>query len=1295
MNALPPVAINDILRYWRNSLADEDLMGLDGKDSPVRTTMDAVRADNLDENSVKLLQRAWDEHKNRAARDQTTADLTDAYKGAVPVVILARGFAPRHEHGKAVGAKAAGAAFYTLCIPAVLSPSGSFSFTADSLPWIGREYLLPNEEADASIPMVGELEAFDGWLNENPLGVAPWAELIQWCDGMWDHVAGDRVPEGFVALGDVRIDIAKSVRNAGRQICQLYDALLAEEKPPTLLNRLCRGRADHMVADVALRLRQLAAPRGTMGMAYGLADSQADAVAAYSTLGHGEVLAVNGPPGTGKTTLLQSIIASEVVARAVAGGEPAVIVGASTNNQAVTNINKSLNEVLRENPASALFTWARRWVPDAETYGLYLPTNDRAEEAASKGFAVALKNGNEWGGFPEREKDPAYLTRARLLWLDGYLETYGGEPATVEEGVKALRADLAGIVAEMHGLQGVLQGFATIDQWWRATAGEMAPRAFIDREDAELTAAVTRAVNLQQEVAKAVEVARSAQAVLVADTTEEARRAEKAIADRQTRMHQLIGIKAKVNAALAPHGILEALAEAIPLFRGVFIHKRVARLCSLAAQEPLMGELFEKEARHNDSAAWPLRADQLMQEAADELARMRDAEADEVRERGRQIGDADQRLVAAKNEHDRATKAVGQARLHRDDRLKLLNEKAGELAARSQDVQQAYDTLIVRAGSEFAVEAAKTRARPTLPTVADFDWLLDVTLRHMAFQKAMRYWEGRWIIEVQAVQEGLVNTKGGRLGTEARFRRWCMLTPCLVITLHSLPKHLRFRHVAVGKDGAWVSTFLFDFIDLLIVDEAGQVGPHIGAAAFALARQAVVVGDIYQIEPVSRVSRGADYANSARAGLRSMWLDGDPVSPHLISEPSDGGPQGSVMRLAQMATAASSPAMEKEPGIFLSEHRRCRSEIVEYCNRLVYKGRLEPLSAPRAKELPVRPLAWAHVRGIAKKVGGSNSNQLEANAIAGWIAGNADGWCQHYGKPIDEIVAVVTPFRPQSNLVREALRRVGSQFTKVTVGTVHSLQGAEKPIVVFSPTYSADTAKGMFFDRKPNMLNVAVSRAKDSFVVLGDMKLFRRKGRSPSAILGDMLFANEENELPDVDGNYRFPRELLVQGERISTLERHRDVLRKALAQVGAGQTVVIASPWITMKAVEDDGLVALVAAAVERGARVSLVVDRELSSRNPKHRASEAIAEMKKAGAAVSQVASLHNKTLISGPSEIIEGSFNWLSANRQRGDQFIRHETSWRISGDLATAAIRSALEEFEKLGAHSVQSTTRAIS
>ena len=52
------------------------------------------------------------------------------------------------------------------------------------------------------------------------------------------------------------------------------------------------------------------------------------------------------------------------------------------------------------------------------------------------------------------------------------------------------------------------------------------------------------------------------------------------------------------------------------------------------------------------------------------------------------------------------------------------------------------------------------------------------------------------------------------------------------------------------KDGSWADLPQLEEIDLLIVDEAGQALPDISAASFALAKQALIVGDTDQIEPV-------------------------------------------------------------------------------------------------------------------------------------------------------------------------------------------------------------------------------------------------------------------------------------------------------------------------------------------------------------------------------------------------------------------------------------------------------------
>ncbi|WOT02014.1 hypothetical protein [Corynebacterium pyruviciproducens] len=56
-------------------------------------------------------------------------------------------------------------------------------------------------------------------------------------------------------------------------------------------------------------------------------------------------------------------------------------------------------------------------------------------------------------------------------------------------------------------------------------------------------------------------------------------------------------------------------------------------------------------------------------------------------------------------------------------------------------------------------------------------------------------------------------------------------------------------------------------------------------------------------------------------------------------------------------------------------------------------------------------------------------------------------------------------------------------WKKITVGTAHVLQGAEQPIVLFSPTYGENSPRSSFIDSNLELINVAVYRAKDMFMV--------------------------------------------------------------------------------------------------------------------------------------------------------------------------------------------------------------------
>lgn len=93
---------------------------------------------------------------------------------------------------------------------------------------------------------------------------------------------------------------------------------------------------------------------------------------------------------------------------------------------------------------------------------------------------------------------------------------------------------------------------------------------------------------------------------------------------------------------------------------------------------------------------------------------------------------------------------------------------------------------------------------------------------------------------------------------------------------------------------------------------------------------------------------------------------------------------------------------------------------------------------------------------------------------------------------------------------------------------------------------------------------MAVSRAKDSFLVFGDMSLFNRQSVSPTGILTKYLFDNEDNEL-SYEHQYSkvFVREDLTSKEYLPKIltdyEEHDVFLKNVFSE--ATQRIVIISP--------------------------------------------------------------------------------------------------------------------------------------
>lgn len=273
----------------------------------------------------------------------------------------------------------------------------------------------------------------------------------------------------------------------------------------------------------------------------------------------------------------------------------------------------------------------------------------------------------------------------------------------------------------------------------------------------------------------------------------------------------------------------------------------------------------------------------------------------------------------------------------------------------------------------------------------------------------------------------------------------------------------------------------------------------LGLPSFALAARALVVGDEKQLSPVWSIDEQTDCEVAQSAGISANEWSGD-----LQMRGVACSAQSSLMRAASHASSWSYGM--GAPGLFLAEHFRCHPNIIEFCNALLYDGLLQAKRPSSSSKLDgVSPaFLWVDVPGSNdSRQGSSRRNQQEAEAVAAWIVENYAHFFDIYhsqepdpNKRVaeDALIGVVTPFSAQAGLITQELEKAvraadgaaslpEQLWKKVTVGTAHRLQGAERPIVLFSAAYGQNSPQSGFIDANPELMNVAVSRAKDLFIV--------------------------------------------------------------------------------------------------------------------------------------------------------------------------------------------------------------------
>ncbi len=319
--------------------------------------------------------------------------------------------------------------------------------------------------------------------------------------------------------------------------------------------------------------------------------------------------------------------------------------------------------------------------------------------------------------------------------------------------------------------------------------------------------------------------------------------------------------------------------------------------------------------------------------------------------------------------------------------------------------------------------------------------LVDKKHRYVEFWLAVHYFECRWASGEDELSEKQKGTNYKNVLNKF-YNRLSMITPCLVMTFYMLPR--QFLAFEEQKN-----IFLYNYIDLLIVDEAGQVSPEIAAGAFSLAKRSIVVGDVYQIEPVWSVNPALDKTLAMSNGVIQSQDEFE-----LLKQIGLNSSCSSVMKVA-----AKCCKYEKfdQKGLFLSEHRRCYDEIIDYCNKLIYKENLQPMRGEGKKDKDLAIKQWPQMgfkqidMEYSSRKGNSRLNRFEAEQIVEWLKNNFKLIVNAYPKDAEEIlIGVITPFKAQVKCIEAELKRqMPTNYSNISVGNKYILFKEQKEKLLY------------------------------------------------------------------------------------------------------------------------------------------------------------------------------------------------------------------------------------------------------
>ena len=793
-------------------------------------------------------------------------------------------------------------------------------------------------------------------------------------------------------------EIEKVKKNPGKQVKQYAEALYARQPKRTMIDSDIDAMREWLKADRF--------PKGAWPSKF--SPSLMQQLAINLTVSGMNLFSVNGPPGTGKTTLLKEIVTSNIVQRAelmAAYAKP----DDAFKKKEFKSPPDQYNRVF--------------YSPDKvlTAYGMLVASNNNA---AMENISIALPKSikkDRTGHFSNTEN---------------IAETYFADVASA-----LLDEPAWGLISVRLGKK---ENIGTLKKklWWSKT--EITLKSYYDQPAPDWNIAKQRFTAAMDAVNKERDSIARAQQLLSQYT--EASTAE------QTEAAKMAQCQAAIN---EQHKQYEALQLRLnDLEDSHLLQKQNSELlkASLSRIKRLSPGLFKKDAVVQE---WQ-KAEHACAEILISITRLRTE------------------MHACEKVLDNAKLQAGQ----QETAVQRIQEKKLQLTARIESDR-------IRFGNNFADSAFWQNICSNETSQAACPWtnMAYDTLREELFYRALMLQKAfvlgsncvkQNLYRLFAMWDGLFTKEDRNIAYGSLLNTLFLVIPVISTTFASVQNFL--DGVQPGELG------------MLVIDESGQATPQSALGALWRTQSAIVVGDPLQVEPIM----------TTPIELCKRFAD-DNALPSIYRIP-----ELSVQMLADaqnpfggMREVDGSPLWLGCP---LVVHRRCIEPMFSMSNQVAYEGRMFCKTDPPSvdKRFLLEQSTWFDVNG--DEVG--NKNHTVPRQIEYVTSLMEKAIDQFEGLPN---LYIITPFTSVKRSLEQKLRpllkrwfpdmdaKAVDDWLSENCGTIHTFQGKEANEVLI--VLGCDRQKGMsaarWVGQKPNMINVAVSRAQYRVCVIGSYDLWK------------------------------------------------------------------------------------------------------------------------------------------------------------------------------------------------------------